>query len=513
MHALKTLFLSVSTSFLLASSALAHNPPEFEFTDSFDAEIENLIIFMGPDGVEDLSALALDGALSDRLSAALKLQDFKGEFGQSLSFKALAPYKKVSVVGTGSDGLQKRDFIDLGGYAAALSSSDSVTILTGGVETKNTAAAAYIAQGYALRSYKFDKYQQDADDGGAVAVEIITPDAKRAETKYSKDLSYVVEGIYVTRDLGNEPGNKLFPQSFVERVVPMFEGLSNVKIDVLDADAIQAANMGALWGSGRGSINDPRLLVISYTGGETGKAPLALVGKGITFDTGGISLKPNTNMWYMKSDLSGAAAVAGTVYAAASRGEDINLVGVMPLSENMPSQDAIRPGDVLETMGGKTIEVGSTDAEGRLVLADAVQYTQEKFEPYMLLDIATLTGSAASALGTDYAAVISRDLDSSLDMMEIGEQAGEEVWPLPLNDNHFKKIKSDIADIVSTAGRPGASIGAAVIGTFIDDDLPWIHLDIAGVDWMDGTQPTVPKGHAGWGVRFMDELIREEAGK
>lgn len=511
MRALKSLYISAATSLILASSALAHNPPEFDFTKDAPADTENLVIYLGPDG--SLDNLDLADAFSDALETALELQEFDGSFGKTVSFKALAPYKKVVVIGIGDEKLQRKDYIDLGGYAAAATGSGEVTIMAEHLNEGRASAGAYVAKGYALRSYKFDKYQEGSDEVDANEVAIVGSKSWEARTKYTKDLTYVVEGIYVTRDLGNEPGNKLYPETFVERVVPMFKGLSNIKIDVLDADAIKAANMGALWGSGRGSINDPRLLVISYTGGEADKAPLALVGKGITFDTGGISLKPNTNMWYMKSDLSGAAAVAGTVYAAASRGEEINLVGIMPLSENMPSQDAIRPGDVLETMGGKTIEVGSTDAEGRLVLADAVQYAQKEFEPYMLLDIATLTGSAAGALGTDYAAVISRDLDSSLDMMDIGERAGEEVWPLPLNDNHFKKIKSNIADIISTAGRPGASIGAAVIGTFIDEDLPWIHLDIAGVDWADSTNTTTPKGHAGWGVRFMDELVREEAGK
>ena len=217
-------------------------------------------------------------------------------------------------------------------------------------------------------------------------------------------------------------------------------------------------------------------------------------------------------MWYMKSDMSGAAAVAGAVLAAAKRGEAVNVVGLMPLAENMPSQDAIRPGDVLTSMSGKTVEVLNTDAEGRLLLLDAVHYAQVEHEPRLLLNIATLTGSAARATGDEYAAVITRDMALSLEMMEIGEAAGEDVWPLPLHANHFTQIESRIADIKNIGGSPGASIGAAVVGAFIAEDLAWVHLDIAGVDWRDEATPTAPIGHAGWGVRFMDALLREEAG-
>jgi len=181
----------------------------------------------------------------------------------------------------------------------------------------------------------------------------------------------------------------------------------------------------------------------------------------------------------------------------------------MAMAENMPARDALRPGDVLTTMSGKTIEVMSTDAEGRLVLSDAITYVQKEYDPRLLIDIATLTGSAARAMGADYGVVITRDWDLAVDMMRIGKLAGEDVWPLPLNKNHFKAIHSDIADIKSTAGSPGASIGAAVIGTFVDEDRVWVHLDIAGVDWVSKATPTTPKGHAGWGVRFLDAVVRE----
>ncbi len=267
--------------------------------------------------------------------------------------------------------------------------------------------------------------------------------------------------------------------------------------------------MGALLAVGKGSIHDPRMLVINYRGGGD-EAPIALAGKGITFDTGGISIKRNDGMWAMKADLSGAAAVAGTLLAVAKRKAEVNVVGVMPLAENMPSQDAFRPGDVLTTMQGTTIEIISTDAEGRLLLSDAVRYAQDEFKPRMLLNIATLTGSAGRALADEYAALITRDWDLSVEMMEIGKTSGELVWPLPLHPNHFDQLKSDIADIKNSGvGSPGASIGAAVVGTFVDEGLPWVHLDIAGVDWLNSPIAVSGKGAQGWGVRFMDQIIRE----
>jgi len=316
-----------------------------------------------------------------------------------------------------------------------------------------------------------------------------------------KDLSVMVDGLNTTVEI--------YPESFAQGVRELFKGVPGAKVEVMGLNEMRRRNMGGLMGVGKGSIHDPRLVVVTYMGGDRNEDPVALVGKGITFDTGGISLKPNSGQWLMKSDLSGAAAVAGTLYAAAKRKANVNVVGIMGMAENMPAEDAIRPGDVLTTMSGKTIEVMSTDAEGRLVLADAVTYAQEEYDPRLVLNIATLTGSAARAMGDDYAAIISRDWDLSEHLMRIGTEAGEDVWPLPLNDNHFKAIKSDIADIKSTAGAPGASIGGAVVGTFIDEDQPWVHLDIAGVDWLDSGIPTTPKGHAGWGVRFMDAVLRD----
>lgn len=508
--------LALTSSLItMASSAFAGEMPEFRFNAATLPTGGDVVIFAGDGDLAGLGA-QLDATLDGRLSDALTRHEFSGAFGDAVTFNALAPFDTVTVIGMGDTALSKRKLHDLGGHAAT-KSDDDTTLIADQLETEVPAAGAHIATGFALRSYSFDKYKfkgsnvKTDDDGSVITLKVAEPQASLS--LYNDDLAHVVEGTYLARDLGTEPGNVIYPQTFVDRVRPKFRGVPNVSIKVLDEEDIRRKGMGVLLGTARGSIHDVRMLVISYTGGDRKDAPLALVGKGITFDTGGISIKSNTNMWYMKSDLSGAAAVAGTMLATAKRGENINVVGVMPLSENMPAADAIRPGDVLTSMGGKTIEVGSTDAEGRLQLADAVQYAQKEFDPYMLVNIATLTGSSARAMGYDYGAVLTRDWALSERMMEVGDRAGEDVWPLPLNAGHFEQIKSNIADIKSTAGNPGASIGAAVVGTFVDEDLPWVHLDIAGVDWMDRPKPTIPQGHAGWGVRFMDQLVREEAGE
>jgi leucyl aminopeptidase len=363
--------------------------------------------------------------------------------------------------------------------------------------------------GYQLRHYHFDKYKSDKQDSIS-RLTMVTDNIPANKQLFENDLTHVAKGTHFARDLAWEPGKAIYPQSFVDEVKALFNGVDNVSIDVLSLAEMQRLTMGALLGVGKGSVHEPKLLVVEYRGGIKGGAPIVLAGKGITFDTGGTSIKPNNGMWAMKSDMSGAAAVAGAVYASAMRGEKVNLVGVMPLAENMPGPDAIRPGDVLETMKGTTIEIISTDAEGRLILADAVYYAQQRFQPKMLLNIATLTGSAARALSDEYAALVTRDFAFSTEIMAVGEASGEHVWPLPLHPNHFDQLKSDIADIKNSGvGNPGASIGAAVVGTFVDEDLPWVHLDIAGVDWLDSATDTAPKGAHGWGVRFMDQLVRQ----
>lgn len=500
---------ALTLGLMLGTALPAFAGTDFVFGDLDADSVDHVTIFVGKDGTLTGAANVVNDATKGRVAQALKDSEFKGTFGKKLHLYGMGEYKTVTVIGTGNTALDMRDLRDLGGYVAQASHNEKdLSVMIDGLNTQVDAAAAQIATGYALGAYSFDKYKEDRKDIDRT-VYFHSDDTADAEALYENDLEYLATGVNFARDMGTEPGKTMYPELFAQRVRALFRGVDGAKVQVMGLPEMKRRNMGALIGVGQGSIHDPRLVVVTYMGGTPGDAPIALVGKGITFDTGGISIKPNRGQWMMKSDLSGAAAVAGTVYAAAQRGENVNIVGVMAMAENMPAEDAIRPGDVLETMSGKTIEVMSTDAEGRLVLSDSVTYVQEEYDPAMLINIATLTGSAARALGDDYAALISRDWDLAEHMMTIGENAGEDVWPLPLNKEHYKAIKSDIADIKSTAGNPGASIGAAVIGTFVDKDRPWIHLDIAGVDWNISATPTAPKGHAGWGVRFLDGVLRD----
>lgn len=500
---LRQLFLtSVVVSVFSAPHAFAS---DIRFT-SDDAKIsDHIAIFL--DGDRDMPDM-MTPDMEATLERALESADFKSTFGKHHTFYGLADMPAVTVIGAGEDSLDRRQLHDLGGHLAALPGDAPLTIFVDGLNTDVTTPSAELALGYQLGNYRFETYKSKKSEDDRDLV-FIGADENASDALLEDDYQALADSVSMVRDLGNAPGLEIYPETFIDRVRSEARGIPNLKVSVMGVRELEREGMGGILGVGKGSIHDPAMLVLEYMGAGRNDASLALVGKGITFDTGGISLKPNSGQWLMKSDLSGAAAVGGTVIAAAKRGADVNLIGVMPLAENMPSERAIRPGDVLETYDGTTIEVMSTDAEGRLLLIDAVPYTIEKYEPELIVNIATLTGSAARAMGDEYAAMVTRDFDLAREMMDIGERAGEDVWPLPLHPNHYDQIKSGIADIKSTGGAPGASIGAAVIGTVVNEDQAWVHLDIAGVDWRESATPTAPKGHAGWGVRFMDQLVRD----
>jgi leucyl aminopeptidase len=374
--------------------------------------------------------------------------------------------------------------------------------------------AAQIALGLQVGGYRFDKYKSEKGPESDPRVDtrfIIhseNPDGNREE--WQKNGSALATGIYFARDLISEPGNIIYPESFVERARAAFKGLDGVRIRVLDEKEMSRLGMGALLGVGMGSRRPPRLLVVEYRGAREETPTLAFVGKGVTFDSGGISLKRGKGMWKMKYDMSGAAAVTGAVLTLARREAAVNAVAIAALVENMPSRQAQRPGDIRNTMSGKTIEVLNTDAEGRLILADAVWYAQENYEPALLVDLATLTGSVRTALGSSYAGLFSRDDEVAHRMITAGQESGEALWRLPLHEDFREAIKSDIADIKNVTGGSGgggASVGAEVIGSFVRSEQAWAHLDIAGKAWQAKASPTVPKGAVGWGVRLLNQLV------
>ncbi len=461
---------------------------------------------------EALSGIAatIDQRANGALTAAVKEAAFTGEPGATLTLFGVAPFDRIDLIGVGPEQVDRVGAENFGGAAAAALADvqgGAVQILWPNDNAASDATSARVAFGYRLRSYRFDRHQAERIDPDTLpTVRLLSND--NAGDQYAEDLAYVAEGVFFARDMSSEPANFVWPQEFVERARALFDGLDNVRIRVLDEDDLADLGMGAHLGVGQGSLRPPRLLIIEYSGGGDA-APVVLAGKGITFDTGGISIKTGDNMWMMKGDLGGAGVVTGTVLATARRGAPINVVALAALAENMPSDRALRPGDILESMSGITIEINSTDAEGRLVLADAVHYGQVTYEPDVLISVATLTGSVGRALGDEYSGIFGRHDDLVHDLQAAAKDAGEPAWRLPLDESHFQQIESMYADIINSGvGSPGASVGAAFVGTFVAEEQRWAHFDIAGVDYKMEERPTVPMGYSGWGVRMLDEYLR-----
>jgi len=320
----------------------------------------------------------------------------------------------------------------------------------------------------------------------------------------------VGDGVYLTRDLVSEPSNVKYPAAIVEDIKALTA--IGIDIDVLHEERMRELGMGALLGVGLGSRRDSYIAVMRWNGSpNTGEPPVAFIGKGVTFDTGGISIKPSGGMEEMKYDMAGAGAVIGLMKALAGRKARSNVVGVVGLVENMPDGNAQRPGDVVTTMSGQTIEVINTDAEGRLVLSDALWYTQKTFKPKFMVDLATLTGAIVVSLGTYQAGLFSNNDELAERLLAVGKGSGEELWRMPLGGRYDKDINSAIADMKNVGkGREAGSITAAALLERFVGDTPWAHLDIAGMAWMkQGDDPTVPKGASGFGVRLLDRLVAE----
>lgn len=492
----------------LSASAVADQ--SFEFA-AFAVPDDGRLVLPVAEG-ETLIGLAatVNGRTNGALAVAAREAAFIGELNSTLTLYGVSPYSRIDLIGVGPNSIDRVVAENFGGTASALladTEGGSVQILWPDENVDTEATAARVAFGYLLRSYRFDRHQSERVDRDALpTIRMLSDD--NSEQAFDDDLVHLANGVFLARDMSSEPANIIWPQSFVDRIETLFEGLDNVNIKVLDETDMLELGMGAHLGVGMGSSRPPRLLVIEYMAGGN-RAPVVLAGKGITFDTGGISLKDNDGMWQMKGDLGGAGVVSGTVLAAARRGAPVNVIAIAALAENMPSGTAIRPGDVLTSMSGITIEIGSTDAEGRLVLSDAVHYGQVNYEPSVLIDVATLTGSVGRALGDEYAGVFGRHDELIEQLSAASTAANEGVWRLPLDDSHFKQIESKYGDIVNSGvGNPGASVGAAFIGSFVSEDQVWAHFDIAGVDYLEEERPTVPTGYSGWGVRTLDEYLR-----
>ena len=367
--------------------------------------------------------------------------------------------------------------------------------------------AAEIAFGVAMRAYDFTAHKTgERKEPGHVAFLVANPEAVAAAAAPG---AAVAEGVFFTRDLVNEPANVLSTWDFAARLAAMQE--IGLDVEILDEDQLQRLGMGALLGVGQGSESPSKVVVMQWNGGAAGDAPFALVGKGVVFDTGGISIKPAAGMEEMTMDMGGAAVVAGVMRTLALRKAKANVVGLVGLVENMPDGRAQRPGDVVRSMKGDTIEVINTDAEGRLVLADVMWYAQERFKPVGMIDLATLTGAIIIALGHENTGVFSNNDDLCNALLKAAKAEGEGAWRMPMGDAYDAKLKSRIADMMNVGGRDGGAITAAqFLQRFVKPDVPWCHLDIAGTALLKSESVLAPKGATGWGVMALNRLIREK---
>jgi leucyl aminopeptidase len=366
--------------------------------------------------------------------------------------------------------------------------------------------AADIAFGLAMRAYDFDTHKTgEKTVPGPVTLMVANPEAV---ARSAAPMAAVAEGVFFTRDLVNEPANVLTTDDFAARLAAMQE--LGLEVEILDEAQLARLGMGALLGVGQGSESPSKVVVMQWNGGPKGEAPFALIGKGVVFDTGGISIKPAGGMEEMTMDMGGAGVVAGVMRTLALRKARANVVGLVGLVENMPDGKAQRPGDVVKSMKGDTIEVINTDAEGRLVLADVLWYAQERFKPSGMIDLATLTGAIIVALGHENTGVFSNNDDLCNAFLAAAKAEGEGAWRMPMGEAYDAKLKSRIADMMNVGGRDGGAITAAqFLARFVKPEVPWCHLDIAGTALVKSDTTLAPKGATGWGVMALDRLIRD----
>lgn len=474
-------------------------------------------------GAVDGSKLTATGADIDRntggaLKRAMKAGRFTGKKGQLLSILQPQGLKldRIVLVGLGKPAnLTALAMRDIGGKVIAdlLGSGDQTAAVAvdpiKGAKATGPALAANFAYGAALRNYRFDRYrtkEKPEDKPRLKSLKVMTGTAAAARTAFA-GMTKVADGVFTARDLVTEPGNVIYPKTLAAEAKKLTK--LGVKVEVLGEARMKTLGMGALLGVGHGSAHESQLIVMQWNGAAASKKPVAFVGKGVTFDTGGISIKPAAGMEAMKFDMGGSAAVIGAMKALAGRKAKVNVVGVIGAVENMPSSSAQRPGDVVTSMSGQTIEVINTDAEGRLVLADALWYTQKRFKPQFMVNLATLTGAIITSLGYEYAGLFSNNDKLSERLTKAGEAENEKVWRLPTHDNYDKQIKSEIADMANVGGPGAGSITAAKFLERFVNKVPWAHLDIAAMVWPKEGTDIHPKGASGFGVRLLDRLVAD----
>jgi leucyl aminopeptidase len=458
-------------------------------------------------------ALLPGGDLVRRAAAADR---FTGKNGSTLDIVAPSGLNlpRLVIVGIGKESdLKSRDIVKLGGIAMGKvppAAAEATIFAEFGSGPLKTNAVAELALGARLRAYTFDRYKTKRKDDDQrpkkVEVNFACGSPGGAEKAWQRATA-IADGVVLARDLVNEPANVLYPGELARRASSL--GKLGVVVEVLDVAAMRKLGMGALLGVGQGSVRESKLVVMRWNGGKRGANPVAFIGKGVCFDTGGISIKPAQGMEDMKGDMAGAACVVGLMHTLAARNAKVNAVGAIGLVENMPDGGAQRPGDIVETMSGQTIEIINTDAEGRLVLADVLHYVNKRFKPKFMINLATLTGAIIVALGQEYAGLFSND-DKLVERLEkSGAATGERVWRMPLGPEYDKMIDSKFADMKNTGGRWAGSITAAQLLQRFVAKTPWAHLDIAGTA-MGSPQTDINKSWgSGWGVRLLDCLVED----
>ncbi|NOX74378.1 MAG: leucyl aminopeptidase [Alphaproteobacteria bacterium] len=482
------------------------NPAEIEFIASNADDIASLSgkisLLMDGEGAMDILARKVNRLSKNalkRLAQSEVFEKLKPGQGHVISFPAGMAAQAVQVVK-----LPRRPDQETarkaGAAMAKFQGSDRLTVLAG-----NNTRAADISFGLALRGYGFTARKTgDQEAPGAISIMVSKPEEVAA---IAKPMAAVAEGVFFTRDLVNEPANILTTEDFAARLAAMQE--LGLEVTILEEEDLEELGMGALLGVGLGSVTPTKVVVMEWKGGND-EAPFALVGKGVVFDTGGISIKPAGGMEEMTMDMGGAGVVSGVMRTLALRRAKANVVGVVGLVENMPDGRAQRPGDVVTSMKGDTIEVINTDAEGRLVLADILWYTQEKFAPVGMVNLATLTGAIIIGLGHENAGVFSNNDAICAAFLKAAKAEGEGAWRMPMGQGYDDLLKSRIADMKNIGGRPAGSITAAqFLKRFVKDDMAWIHLDIAGVALLSKDSDLAPKGATGWGVMALDRMIRD----
>ncbi|MEM7498087.1 MAG: leucyl aminopeptidase [Pseudomonadota bacterium] len=483
----------------------------FDAEDGVDlAALEGtVVVFAAADKMLAPAATTADRLCGGALSRAVGDAAFKGKAGvvTMVNWPAGMAARRLvlACAGEDADGAALRRVG--GAVAKALAPKGAVTIATGGTAPDDMIAGFVLA--VALRLYDFREYKKPEEDAEGPppprSLRVLADNAEALARESSAQMA-LAEGIYFTRDLVNEPANRLTTEEFAARLAAMQE--LGLEVEIMGEPELEALGMRALLGVGQGSVTETKVVTMKWMGGGD-EAPFALVGKGVVFDTGGISLKPAAGMEDMTMDMGGAGVVSGVMRTLALRKAKANVIGVVGLVENMPDGNAQRPGDIVKSMKGDTIEIINTDAEGRLLLCDVLWHVQQAYKPSAIVDLATLTGAVIIALGHHRAGYYATDDGLASDLEAACEATGDDCWRLPLGKPYADQLKSRKADIKNTGGRPAGSVTAAeFLHAFVEEGMPWIHIDIAGVAESSGGTDLAPKGATGWGVAALDQLVR-----